>query len=80
MKGGGLAIARVSSMARDVPCPSPPTLPDAFGQPTELRPGCGVPVARLLGLVHAGTGVRLTRVVAPLLTHELARVQAVHPS
>jgi Transposase DDE domain len=36
-------------------------------------------VARLLGRFHAGTGVLLQRVVAPLLTHELARVQAVHP-
>ena len=33
-----------------------PALPAAFGQPTEQRPGCGVPVARLLGLFHAGTG------------------------
>jgi hypothetical protein len=37
-------------------------------------------VARLLGLVHAGTGVLLKVLVAPLLTHHLARVQAVHPS
>jgi hypothetical protein len=29
---------------------------------------------------HAGTGVLLTRVVAPLLTHDLAHVQAVHPT
>jgi hypothetical protein len=60
--------------------PDTPPLQDAFGQPTEQRPGCGVPVARLLGLFHAGTGVLLKRVVAPLLTHDLARVPAVHPS
>jgi hypothetical protein len=60
--------------------PATPALQDAFGQPPEQRPGGGVPVARLLGLFHAGTGVLLTRVVAPLLTHDLARVQAVHPS
>ena len=60
--------------------PDTPALQDAFGQSTEQRPGCGVPVARLLGLFHAGTGVLLTRVVAPLLTHDLARVQAVHPA
>jgi hypothetical protein len=35
---------------------------------------------RLLGLFHAGIGVLLKLVVAPLLTHDLARVQAVHPS
>jgi hypothetical protein len=60
--------------------PDTPALQDAFGQPTEQQPGCGFPVARLLGLFHAGTGVLLKLVVAPLLTHDLARVQAVHPS
>jgi IS4 transposase len=60
--------------------PDTPALQEAFGQPTEQRPGCGFPVARLLGLFHAGTGVLLKLVVAPLLTHDLARVQAVHPS
>jgi len=59
--------------------PDTPTLQEAFGQPTEQRPGCGFPVARLLGLFHAGTGVLLKLVVAPLLTHDLARVQPVPP-
>jgi hypothetical protein len=60
--------------------PDTPALQEAFGQPTEQRPGCGVPVARLLGLFHAGTGRLLKLVVAPLRTHDLAQVQAVHPS
>jgi hypothetical protein len=60
--------------------PATPALQAAFGQPTEPRPGCGVPVARLVGVVHAGTGVLLTRAVAPRLTHALARMPAVHPS
>jgi hypothetical protein len=60
--------------------PDTPALSQAFGQSTEPRPGCGFPVARLLGLFHAGTGVLLKLVVAPLLTHDLAHVQAVHPS
>jgi hypothetical protein len=60
--------------------PDTPALQDAFGQSTEQRPGCGVPVAHLLGLFHAGTGVLLKLVVAPLLTHDLAQVQAVHPA
>jgi hypothetical protein len=59
--------------------PDTPALQEAFGQPTEPRPGCGFPVARLLGLFHAGTGVLLKLVVAPLLTHDLAQVQQVHP-
>ena len=55
-------------------------LQEAFGQSTEPRPGCGVPVAHLLGLFHAGTGLLLKLVVAPLLTHDLAQVQQVHPA
>jgi Transposase DDE domain len=60
--------------------PDVPALQQAFGQSTEQRPGCGFPLAHLLGLFHAGTGVLLKLVVAPLLTHDLAHVQAVHPS
>ena len=60
--------------------PDTPALQEAFGQSTAPRPGCGVPVAHLLGLFHAGTGVLLTRVVAPLLTHDLAQVHKVHPT
>src|SRR5262245_47071185 len=30
--------------------PDTPALQQAFGQPSEQRPGCGFPVARLLGL------------------------------
>jgi hypothetical protein len=59
--------------------PDPPALQDAFGQPNVPRPGCGVPMAHLLGLFHAGTGVLLKLVVAPLLTHDLAQVQQGHP-
>ena len=59
--------------------PDTPARQDACGQSTEQRPGCGVPVAHLLGLFHAGTGVLLTLVVAPLLTHDRAQVQQVHP-
>jgi len=39
----------------------------------------GFPVARRLGLFHAGTGVLLKLVVVPLLTHDLAQVQKVYP-
>jgi hypothetical protein len=56
--------------------PDTPALQAAFGQSTEQRPGCGFPVAHLLGLFHGGTGVLLKLVVAPLLTHDLAHVQA----
>ena len=59
--------------------PDTPALQDAFGQSTEQRPGCGFPMAHLLGLFHAGTGVLLKLVVAPLRPHDLAQVQKVHP-
>jgi hypothetical protein len=35
--------------------PDTPILQDTFGQSTEQRPGCGFPVAHLLGLFHAGS-------------------------
>lgn len=60
--------------------PDPPALQEAFGQATEHRPGCGVPVAHLLGRCHAGTGLLLTRVIAPRLPHELAQGQPVPPA
>jgi hypothetical protein len=60
--------------------PDTPALQDAFGQSTVQRPGCGFPVARLLGLFHAGTGLLMKLVVAPLCTHDLAHMQKVHPT
>jgi hypothetical protein len=60
--------------------PDTPALQDAFGQSTAQRPGGGFPMAHLLGLFHARTGALLKLVVAPLLTHDLGHVQAVHPS
>jgi hypothetical protein len=60
--------------------PDTSAVQEAFGQPTVQRPGCGFPVARLRGLFHAGPGVLLKLVVAPLLTHDLARGPAVHPA
>jgi hypothetical protein len=59
--------------------PDTPALQEAFGQPTDQRLGGGVPVARLLGLFQAGPGGLLKLVVAPLLTHDLAQGQKVHP-
>jgi len=60
--------------------PDTPVLQEEFGQPGEQQPGCGFPVARLLALCHAGTGLLSQLVVSPLNTHELARVQKMHPA
>jgi hypothetical protein len=54
--------------------PDTPVLQEEFGQPGEQQPGCGFPVARLLTLFHAGTGLLTQLVVSPLNTHELSRV------
>ena len=60
--------------------PDTPVLQEEFGQPGEQQPGCGFPVARLLALFHAGTGLLTQLVVSPLNTHELSRVQKMHPA
>ena len=60
--------------------PDTPALQEAFGPSTEQRPGCGLPVAHLLGLFHAGTGLLLKLVVAPRLTHDLAHGHKGHPA
>jgi Transposase DDE domain len=60
--------------------PDTPVLREEFGQPSEPRPGCDFPVARLLALFHAGTGLFTQLISAPLLTHDLAPVQNVHPA
>ena len=51
-----------------------------FGQPAAQAPGCGFPVAKILALFHAGTGVLLKVMVAPLRSHEMASVGGVHPA
>jgi hypothetical protein len=58
--------------------PDTAELRDHFGLPGGVRPGCGFPVAKLLALFHAGTGLILEVLAAPLRTHELAQVRQVH--
>jgi DDE family transposase len=58
--------------------PDTPELQAAFGQPGGQKPGCGFPVAHLLMLFHAGTGLLQKIVVSPLRTHDLADVRELH--
>jgi hypothetical protein len=60
--------------------PDTPILQKECGQPGEQQPGCGFPVARLLALFQAGTGLLTQLGVSPLHTHELSRVQKIHPA
>jgi hypothetical protein len=62
-----------------VSMPDRPALQRAFGQPTNQATGCGFPVARVLALFHAGTGLLQRTVIAPLRSHEMSRVALLHP-
>jgi hypothetical protein len=59
--------------------PDTPALPDHCGQPAGQLPGCGFPVAHLMALFHAASGMILGGWTAPLRTHDLAQVVHVHP-
>jgi hypothetical protein len=59
--------------------PDTPELQAAFGQPGGQAPGCGFPVAHLLALFHAGTGLLEQVIMAPLRTHDMAQVAQLHP-
>jgi hypothetical protein len=56
-----------------------PELQEHFGQPGGQQPGCGFPVAHLMTLFHAGTGMVLKMLSAPLRTHDLSQVVQLHP-
>ena len=58
--------------------PDTPALQEAFGQPGGQRPECGFPVAHLLVLFHAGTGLLQKVLVAPLRTHDLKHACQMH--
>jgi hypothetical protein len=50
-----------------------------FGQPSAQAKGCGFPVAHMLALFHAGTGLLLRVVTSPLRTHDLRHAAVMHP-
>jgi hypothetical protein len=62
-------------------CSMPDTaeLQRAFGQPGCQKPGCGFPVAHLLTLFHASTGLLQKVIVSPLRTHDLKHASQMHP-
>jgi hypothetical protein len=55
-----------------------PALQAEFGQPGGQKPGCGFPVAHLLMLFHAGTGLLQRLAIAPLRTHDLSGAGLLH--
>jgi hypothetical protein len=50
-----------------------------FGQPGNQAKGCGFPVAHILALFHAGTGLLLEVAAAPLRSHDMAGVGGILP-
>jgi DDE family transposase len=60
--------------------PDTPELQKHFGQPGCQLPGCGFPVAKMLALFHAGTGLLLDVIATPLRAHEMAHVDGIHPT
>lgn len=58
--------------------PDTPELQKEFGQPGGQRKGCGFPVAHLLALFDAYTGMLRETIVAPLRTHDMSQVRPMH--
>jgi hypothetical protein len=58
--------------------PDTPALQAEFGQPGRQSPGCGFPVAHLLTLFHARTGMLLRVLTAPLRTHDMSQASQLH--
>jgi hypothetical protein len=50
-----------------------------FGQPSLQAKGCGFPVAHILALFHAGTGLLLRVVASPMRTHDMRHAGTMHP-
>jgi hypothetical protein len=58
--------------------PDTPELQAHFGQPGQQKPGCGFPVAHLLLLFNARTGLAVDAITAPLRTHEMSLASGTH--
>ena len=58
--------------------PDTPELQAYFGQPSGQAKGCGFPVAHMLALFHAGTGLLLRVVASPMRTHDLRHAALMH--
>ena len=56
-----------------------PELQAHFGQPDAQAKGCGFPVAHMLALFNAGTGLLLRVLASPLRTHDMRHAAKMHP-
>jgi hypothetical protein len=58
--------------------PDTPELQAHFGQPGRQKAGCGFPVAHLLMLFNARSGLAVDAIPAPLRTHEMSLASGTH--
>jgi hypothetical protein len=59
--------------------PDAAALRDHFGQPGQQQLGCGFPVAHVLAMFDAATGLLISALAAPLRSHDLSHVAELHP-
>lgn len=59
--------------------PDTPDLQEAFGQPGGTRPGCALPVPKVLGLFDAMTGLIIQVTAFALMIHDSACLWVLHP-
>lgn len=59
--------------------PDTPELRKTFGCPGGQKPGCGFPVAHILALIDAHSGIIRDVIAAPLRTQDIALVSQQHP-
>ena len=68
----GHRLLRVDGTGVSMPDVQP--LNRRFGQPGNVKPGCGFPVAHLLVMVHAGTGLIMDIIASPYRTHDACQL------
>ncbi len=56
-----------------------PGLRKFFGLPPSTKPGVGYPVAKVMGLMDAATGLFAALIGVPLFTHDMRHVLQLHP-
>lgn len=58
--------------------PDTPQLQNYFGQHGQQKKGCGFPIAHLLAIFDAATGLVLDLIAAPMCTHDMSQVHRLH--
>jgi len=58
--------------------PDTPELQEAFGQPAAQGKGCGFPVAHLLALTDAASGLLVDVIPSPMRTHDMSVASGMH--